>query len=88
MEAIQEYIAIVLKRAFAEDWDPVRPTSAELFLSENKIGIRFFIRRNDLPAYVVHEEVASFLESREDADDFIARALSNFLMKHPTWAHK
>lgn len=85
MSAVRDHLRKKLDEAFARDWDPVRPTRAETVEEGAACGLRFLARRRDGSWAVVHEEPPAALATVEEADDFLATALSKFLMKHPGW---
>lgn len=74
-----------LAQSFAQQWDPERPTRAELVEHEGAIGLRFSARKLDGSWVVVHDEAPVMLATEIEADDLLARGLSIFLMKHPAW---
>ncbi|TVR11191.1 MAG: hypothetical protein EA385_01835 [Salinarimonadaceae bacterium] len=82
---LRHYLDEKLRQAFSEEWDPKRPTRVEIVEDGELIGLRFLARRRDGSWSAVHEEPHFALASRQDVDDFLARALSVFLMKHPGW---
>jgi hypothetical protein len=74
-----------LAESFAQEWDPARPTRAEIVEHDGSVGLRFFARKPDGTWVVVHEEASVAVATEIDADDLLARGLSTFLMKHPAW---
>lgn len=82
---LRSFLDRKLAEFFAEEWDPARPTRAEVIESDGSLGLRFFVRRADGSWIVVHEEPLVSLTTNIDVDDLLARGLSIFLMKHPAW---
>lgn len=78
-----------LERLVAEadvgSWDPDRPARAVVVRDDGSAGLRFETLRRDGTWALAHEEPAVALADDAAVDDLVARALSTFLMKHPTW---
>jgi hypothetical protein len=74
-----------LAESFAQEWDPARPTRAEIVEQGDAVGLRFFTRKRDGGWVMVHDESPVVLATDDDVDDLLARGLSCFLMKHPAW---
>ncbi len=85
MTRVVQFLESKLFEAFAEEWDPERPTRAEIVGDGNRIGLHFFAKRRDGSWTLVHDEPAIHLATETDAADLLARGLSIFLMKHPGW---
>lgn len=85
MTAPRNQLTKKVTEAFATPWDPDRPTRVEIVESDGLVGLRFFAQRRSGEWALVHEEPSVYLASETDADDLLARGLSIFLMKHPTW---
>jgi hypothetical protein len=71
--------------SFAQEWDPARPTRAEVIEQGNAVGLRFFVQKRNGAWVAVHDESPAVLATDDDVDDLLARGLSTFLMKHPAW---
>jgi hypothetical protein len=82
---LRSFLDQKLAESFAEEWDPARPTRAEVIESDGSLGLRFFVRKADGSWIVFYEEPAVPLTTNSDVDDLLARGLSVFLMKHPAW---
>ena len=82
---IRTYLQLKLRQAFAEEWDPNRPSRVELVEEGCSTGLRFFVRRRDQSWVTVYETSPVKLITHEDVDDLVASALSVFLMKHTNW---
>lgn len=85
MTTPRAWLAKKLSEAVATPWDPDRPTRVELVDQGGLAGLRFFALKRSGEWVMVHEEPPVPLASETDADDLLARGLSTFLMKHPTW---
>lgn len=82
---LRGYLEKKMREAFQDEWDPKRPTSFEFIGDGNVVGLRFYKRRQDGSLQLVYEEPPTSLTSKKCVDDLIARGLSIFLMKHPSW---
>ncbi|GJM05137.1 MAG: hypothetical protein DHS20C09_11280 [marine bacterium B5-7] len=74
-----------LAEAFTAPWDLKRPTRYEILYQGEKVGLGLFVKKPNGHWHLIYQEPFILLESEDDLDDFLARALSNFLMKHPEW---
>lgn len=81
------YLTTKLGQSFSEEWDPNRPTRVEVIEESGATGLCFLARRRDGTWSSVHEESPVPLETSADVDNMLARGLSLFLMKHPSWPH-
>ena len=82
-----------LGQAFLERWSKAR--DAEAVLDEDTHfdraagglvgGVTFFLTARDGRRVAIHRERMGVLRTGEEVDDWLARALSIFLYKHPTW---
>lgn len=81
----RQYLQSRLDIAFFEQWDPRRPTRVEIVHDDNSFGLRFFCMKRGTEWSLVHQEPTAVLLTIEDVDEFIAGAISAFLMKHPNW---
>jgi len=74
-----------LAEAFAEQWDPLRPTRVEIIEEDDLVGLRLLAMDGDGGWHTVHQEPPLVLTSYAEVDDLLARSLSIFLMEHPRW---
>ena len=79
------YLMRKLDQAFADEWDPNRPTRVEVIEESGATGLCFLARRRDGSWSCAHEEPPVPLSTSADVDNMLARGLSLFLMKHPSW---
>lgn len=74
-----------LSEAFAEEWDPRRPSTVEVVEEGQRIGLRFRVSGSKGVWKDIHDEPPVEIATARDAEDLVARGLSIFLMKHPVW---
>jgi len=82
------YRALVDKKiaeAFRKEWHPQRPSRADIFETNDAIGLRFYVQNKDACWTLVHEEPPVSLADEIQAEDLVARGISSFLMEHPLW---
>lgn len=91
--AIVDRIRRKLDEAVSEQW-PERPPIEARLEPELRYddtagglvgGVAFFATSRSKGQVELHREPAAVLRTAEDADDWLARALTNLLRKHPTW---
>lgn len=82
---LRNYLEEKLYQAFSEEWDPSRPTRFEIVDEHETCVLRLLSRRRNGSWSVVHEEPFTLFNDRNEVDNFVARALSIFLMNHHAW---
>jgi hypothetical protein len=78
--------------ARASTWEHTQPLEIELDLQGDTAGdgsvvagARYLVRKQSGEWVTVHQEPVVRLSDEVAIDDFLARGLSVFLMKHPSW---
>lgn len=75
----------VLTESFRETWDHRRPARFEIVEHGEMVGIRFWVQDRDGKEHGVYEEPPQLVHTEEDVAQVVSKALSTFLMLHPTW---
>lgn len=92
-ETMPERLRRKLTETFAETWDHTNPVDAVLdpdtaFDERAGVmhgGISFRVKDSRGAWQVVHHEPMGQLHDVVELDNWLARGLSQFLMKHPIW---
>ena len=86
-----DYLRKKIRQALEEPWSHTPPISIQLSQIKSApdglitVGASYLVQQRDGTDAVVHDEAPVTLADEQAADDFLARGLSSFLMKHPTW---
>ncbi|WP_447968613.1 hypothetical protein [Nitrospira sp. M1] len=85
LQSLKKLLIKKLIESFEEQWDLDRPTRYEVVEEGEKVGLLLFAQKSDGNWSLIHDELPIHLKTEVDVEDFLARALSIFLMKHPAW---
>jgi hypothetical protein len=91
-ESLRDKLERKLAEARASTWEHTQPLEIALDLDESDAGdgsvvagARYLVQKRSGEWVTVHEEPAVKMSDEIAVDDFLARGLSIFLMKHPSW---